>query len=175
MRVALLALLAGCSMYGAPSERLHPVPTVKPPPVVATPDKKIYNEDCTVAFNGPPAKIQPRSAVAAAQVDQGDGKLLASDKATTDQARADLVISGIGNYRNALRTDPYDPDATLELARAYDVALHKGCALAMLKRLGSLEQNPKLAPQAVRRINDVVQNPRWFRDYRKAALEAVNR
>lgn len=175
MRLALLALIAGCSMYGAPADRLATVHPIKPPKVVATPDQKIYNEDCTVEFNAPPARIQKRSAAVATQVDEGDAKLNASTKATTDQARADLVISGIGNYRNALRTDPYDPDATLHLARAYDAALHKGCALAMLKRLGSLEQNPKLAQEAVRRINDILVNPQWFRDYRKAALAAVNR
>lgn len=162
-------------MYGAPSERLHTVPTVKPPPVSEKPPETVYNEVCTVDFNAAPTNVQRKPTIAVAQVNEGDGKLIASSKAMTDQARADLVISGIAHYRDALLADPYDPEATLQLARAYDVALHKGCALALLKRLAALEQNPKFKPQAARRINNVVYNPQWFRDYRKAALDAVNR
>ena len=134
-----------------------------------------YIEDCTTDFHRDPRNVQRKPQVAVQQVAEGDTTLVDAQKQTVDTARTDLVVRGIQRYSDALRADPYDADATLKLALAYDKVLRKGCALAMLHRLESLTQNPRLATDASRRIDDVVDNAGWFKGYRKAALQAVNR
>lgn len=47
--------------------------------------------------------------------------------APTPVERVDIVNGAIETYTRALRADPYDPDATLGLARAYDNVQRKGC------------------------------------------------
>ena len=174
--IALLALTA-CKMYGDPPAHLHRVEPIKPPdgwnkdPETAT----TYVEACTTDFHRDAKGQRRQPQVAEARVTDGDTTLAESAKATNDAAKADLIIRGIQHYADALRADPYDAQATLKLALAYDKVLHKGCALAMLRRLESLAQNPKLAPDAGHRIDDVVDNTQWFKGYRKAALDAVNR
>ena len=72
-----------------------------------------------------------------------------------------------------MQKDPYNADATLKLAVAYDKVLHKGCALAMLKRLASLSSNPKFANESNRARDAVGDNATWFKGYRKDALQAA--
>jgi hypothetical protein len=172
-----LVLFAGCSMYGAPPARLHPVEPIHHATTTTAPAPVVYNDDCTVDFHHkpPPQGVQRHTAVAATQVTNGDATLATANKTANDAARADLIISGIQHYSDALRADPFDATATLKLALAYDKALHKGCALALLHRIDELAQNPKFATDANGRADDVVLNPQWFRDYRKDALAAVNR
>jgi hypothetical protein len=71
--------------------------------------------------------------------------------------------------------DPYSVDATLKLAIAYDKAMRKGCALALLKRLSQLAGHPKYGSEANRRIDDIDANGAWFKGYRKDAMAAVGR
>jgi hypothetical protein len=175
MRSLALVLVAGCSMYGAPADVLHAVPPIHHTVTAEAPPPPIYNEICAVDFHRNPRGVQRKTEVAATRVTEGDTTLAASTKATTETARADLIVSGIQHYSDALRADPFDAGATLKLAVAYDKAMHKGCAIALLHRLDALAQNPKLAPEASARIDDVVDNPQWFRDYRKDALAAVAR
>ena len=84
-----------------------------------------------------------------------------------------MIKEAIDKYRNALIKDPYNVDATLKLAVAYDKVLRKGCALAMLKRLAALSNNPKCASEANRNIDSIDANGQWFKGYRKEAMAAV--
>jgi hypothetical protein len=84
------------------------------------------------------------------------------------------VVKSIDKYVAAPRADPYSAAATLRLAVAYDQVRYKGCALAMLRRLHALGANTKLVPDQAQRIDDLVDNPQWFKDYRKEALAAAN-
>jgi len=81
--------------------------------------------------------------------------------------------AGVTDYAKALAKDPYDADATLGLAVAYDRAWKKGCALALLKRLDTLAANPKFAGAAQRSVDRIVDHPDWFKAYRRDALRAV--
>jgi hypothetical protein len=172
-----LIWFAGCSMYGAPPAHLHPV---EPIHHVVTPDGPapvVYNDDCTVDFHRkpPPQGVQRQPAVAATHVVNGNATLATANKTSSTTTRVDLLRSAIQHYSDALRADPFDATATLELAVAYDQALHRGCALALLHRIDELAQNPKFATDANHRADDVVINRQWFRGYRKDALAAVNR
>ena len=113
-------------------------------------------------------------ATAATLVTTGNTALAASTTAPP-AAKASLVVAAIQKYADALRADPYDAEATLDLALAYDHVLRKGCALALLHRLESLTANSQLAEKAKRKIDELVDNRQWFGGYRKDALAAVNR
>jgi hypothetical protein len=130
-------------------------------------------EDCSTDFHRDARNAPHKPAVAESLVVAGDTQLETATRAP-DAAKPGLVVRSIENYSDALRADPYNATATLKLALAYDKVLRKGCALAMLRRLESLTSNPKLATEAVHRIDDVVDNKSWFKGYRKDALAAVN-
>jgi hypothetical protein len=86
-----------------------------------------------------------------------------------------LIKEAIDKYRNALIKDPYNLEATLKLAVAYDITLRKGCAIAMLKRLAGFSNHPKWAKEANRDIDAIADNLTWFKGYRKDAMAAVGR
>ncbi len=177
-RLAFLGLiLAGACqpMYGAKPAKLsrlepvHHMVTETPPPTVK------YIEECRADFQVDAKRIGlvPQPKIAKTLTDAGNAALDSADKAADDHAKVGLLTDAIREYSNALVKDPYDPEATLELARAYDRVLRKGCALAMLGRLGKLSNHPAFAKQANLTIARIDDNAGWFRGYRKDALAAV--
>src|SRR5690242_2678860 len=154
MRPILLVCLTACSMYGEKPAPLHPVESRNPPKDWnKDPETKVsYIDDCATDFHRDAAHVKRQTRAAETHVTDGDTQLAASDKATDQTAKTDLIVRGIQHYADALRADPYDANATLKLAVAYDRVLHKGCALAMLHRLDALAQNPRLAPDAGHRV-----------------------
>jgi hypothetical protein len=178
MRFHLIACLgfAACQpLYGPSADPLHNPPPHPPRPgsTVATVEVPVYIEDCSTDFHRDARTATPKPRIAESLVVAGDTQLDTATRAT-DPAKPALLVRSIETYSDALRADPYNAAATLKLALAYDKVLRKGCALAMLRRLESLTANPKLASEASRRIDDVVDNKAWFKGYRKDALAAVN-
>jgi len=172
MGKALIAVcvLAGCQMYKSTSPKLKNPEPVAHKEVAAPVAEVPYVEACTVDFSAQPVKR--RQTTAAAQlVVTADTSLDTAARAKDDQAKVGIVKSSIQTYSEALIKDPYNAEATLKLALAYDRVLRKGCALAMLKRLSKLASNP--AFQADARIDRVVDNEQWFKGYREAALRAI--
>jgi hypothetical protein len=170
-RLAICALaLAACQpLYGGRSEVLknppkQPIPAVKPEPIA-------YVEECTFDFHSRPATkhrtAQPQVVASASQV------LTRAEAAPETPELGDLVTSSIVSYSRALAADPYDPEATLGLARAYDRVRHKGCALALLKRLGALADLPQFASAARPVARSVDDHATWFKGYRREALAAL--
>ncbi len=175
MRAILLPLLtlAACApMYGAPPEHLHPVgkPIVHTDPIEKAPPP-VYVEQCTILHDT--GKPHRAPAVAQQRVAAGDAKLAAAAKEQVPAKQAVLFTDGIQQYRAALVQDPFDADATIGLARAYDNVLRKGCALKLLDRLAQLAQNPKISPRAKDAVQAVQDHDDWFKDYRSAAKDAV--
>jgi hypothetical protein len=177
MRALLLPLvLAACQpMYGAPPQVLRD-PARRPVPIGATdptPPPTPYVESCTVNFHDG-AKVARRDPdVARTRVAAGNAKLAAAATTTEPPKKATLLVDGIQQYRAALVVDPFDADATLQLARAYDKVYRKGCALKLLDRLALLAQHPKLGAKAKLLAQDVQDNDDWFKDYRSAAKDAA--
>ncbi|HEY0252395.1 MAG TPA: hypothetical protein VGC41_12760 [Kofleriaceae bacterium] len=168
----VLGVVACQPLYGDPPERPHtPEPKVKPaePP----PPEPQYVTECTGHFTEEPKKFHPNPVLAQPFIDNGDTAIATSEKSTEPVARTTMVVTAIERYRSALVKDPYNADATLKLAVAYDKVLRKGCAIVMLKRLASLTNNPKLAPDANRSIQAIPINAGWFKGYRRDALDAV--
>jgi hypothetical protein len=175
--VALGVAAAACQpLYGGKPEKLHNPEKKKAPPEPADTATEIkYVDDCTASFQDDPRKWHPQPQLARSLIDVGDTAIASSDKATEANAKVGLIKDAIDKYRNALLKDPYSADATLKLAIAYDRVIRKGCALAMLKRLAALSNNPKFAPDANRDIDSVGDNAEWFKGYRKDAMGALGR
>jgi hypothetical protein len=173
--VALLFSVTACKpMYGDPAPRLKD-PSKKNPPKgwYDEPVTQVtYVEECEVNFSGPPTTKRNTKA-AQQKVIAGDSNTLEADTkaALAPNTRVELTKRSLQEYRDALIADPFNAEATLKLALAYDKVLRKGCAIAMLKRLEQLAGNPKFGAEAAK--SQVLDNEGWFKPYRKDALKAL--
>jgi hypothetical protein len=169
--------VASCSpLYGSKPDKLkNPVEKKRPKEAEEAAPQITYVEECNANFSDDPKKVRAQTPMSRQLFDQGEVALDSADKAKEDQLKVTHLKDAIDKYRNALVKDPYNVPATLKLAVAYDRVLRKACAIAMLKRLASLSNNPKWASEANRNIDAIDANAQWFRGYRKDALGAVGR
>jgi tetratricopeptide (TPR) repeat protein len=169
--------LVGCQeLYGGKPEKLPTVPTKKRPkeePVAEVQIKDI--DECQADFRSDPKSVRPQTGPSGQFTADGDTAIGNADKARQAAEQASLYREAIDKYRNALIKDPYNAEATLKLAVAYDKVYRKGCAIAMLKRLAALSTNPKYAKTATPMIDSIGDNAQWFKRYRKDATAAVGR
>jgi len=135
----------------------------------------LYVDDCTASFGDDPKKQHPNSVAARQMVEAGDTALQGADHAKDDQQRVGLTKDAIDKYRQALIKDNWSVDATIKLAVAYDKAMRKGCAIAMLKRLSQMAGHKIYGAEAQRKLDDIDANGAWFKGYRKDAMAAVGR
>jgi thioredoxin-like negative regulator of GroEL len=180
--IALIAGLgagvgAGCQpLYGGKPEKLSTLTKKKPPAEQPVEVAKVPEiEDCQADFRGDPKTVRAQTALSNQLTGEGDTALANSARAADPMAQAGLIKDSIDKYRNALLKDPYNAEATLKLALAYDKVYRKGCAIAMLKRLAALSANPKYAKAATPAIDSIGDNGQWFKRYRKDAITAVGR
>lgn len=169
--------LTGCqALYGGKPEKMRNPEKKKKPPEPAEEVVAVkYVDDCAADFRGDPAKARPQPGIANQLVGEGETALQSSAKAKDPAGQAELIKVSIDKFRNALVKDPYNTDATIQLAVAYDLVYRKGCALVMLKRLAALEANPKYAKGAKLAIDRITDNAQWFKGYRKDAIAAIGR
>jgi hypothetical protein len=175
--LCVLALAACQPMYEAKPQTLRTPEPLKPPATLPGDDTaKVppYNDDCAFLVDRTPTKPQRDIPKAQQHVQQGDDKVKQFD-AAPPSAKPDLIIDGIDEYAAALRKDPFNAQATLKLALAYDKVRYRGCALALLGRLDQLAQSPKFRLDANSAIDEVEQRRKWFGGYRKDALRKVGR
>jgi len=175
--VLVAGSVVGCQpLYGNKPEKLrNPERKKKPeePPEAAVQIK--YIDDCVANFRDDPKMVRPDSSRSNALVGDGDATLAQVPKAKDVMAQGELIKQSIDKYRSALVKDPYNQEATLKLAVAYDMVYRKGCALALLKRISALESNPKYKNAAKRVADEVADNGQLFKGYRKDAVSAVGR
>lgn len=166
-----VVFVAACQpMYGAKAPRLKNPPIVKHDTSKGPkPAEPVYNEECSVNFSAPPTQKR-QTKVAEQHVVAGDAAIQTAQR---EPAKQEMAAQGVEQYRQALIADPYNAEATLKLALAYDKVLRKGCALAMLKRLDQLAANPKFGAEP--QINRVLDNASWFKPYRNDALKALGK
>jgi hypothetical protein len=163
-------------LYGGKPEKLKSPGATRKKPVETEAQVEIkYVDECSANFSDDPKKAQRQTPMSNQLFTAGDTALDQSDKAKDDNMKVSLLKEAIDKYRNALIKDPYNVPATLKLAVAYDRVLRKGCAIAMLKRLSSLSNNPKWTSEANRNIDSIDANAQWFKGYRKEAMQAVGR
>lgn len=185
MRAALLSafivLVAGsvvaCQpLYGGKPEKLrNPEKKKKPDEPPETQAQVKYIDDCVANFRDDPKNVRQDTSRANSLVGDGDTVIAQVSKAKDAASAAELIKQGIDKYRSALVKDPYNQEATLKLAIAYDMVLRKGCAIALLKRISALESNPKFKSAAKRVADEVADNGQLFKGYRKDAVSAVGR
>lgn len=170
MVVGALFVAACQPMYAAKAPKLKNPPVVKhdksTDPVAEEPK---YIDECTVNFSAPPTTKRQTKA-AEQHVVAGDSAI---ETVQREPAKKEMAVQGVEQYRQALIADPYNAEATLKLALAYDKVLRKGCAIAMLKRLDALAANPKFGAEP--QINRVLDNESWFKPYRNDALKALGK
>ncbi len=174
--LALASLVACQPLYGGKPEKLKNLPIKKrpvdPPDVVA---EVKYVEDCNTNFRDDPKRVFRDTTGSSTLTSAGDDAIVQANQVQDPLSRAEIVKVSIDKYRNALTKDPYNAEATLKLAIAYDRVYRKGCALKLLARIATLEGNPKFLREAKRAADQVNDSKEWFRGYRPAALAAVGR
>jgi len=172
--------VAACQpLYGGKPETLNKVPKKKAPPPEPVAEVKIpYIEDCAADFRGDSKRVFPDVRASQALNQSGDSARANAYKSKDPGAQAALYKDAIDKYRSALVKDPFNAEATLGLAIAYDSVYRKGCAIAMLKRLAALNANPTYGRgssphNANAMIDSIDDNSQWFKGYRKDANAAV--
>ena len=171
----LLAATTACqSMYGAKTE---PLPKVRKVPHQAFPDLDpviSYIDTCATNFRGDPTTVSIDHSRSVELLITGDTSIQRAVKIAEPAARAKAVSLGIDHYSKALGKDPYNAEATLKLALAYDKVFRRGCALKLLARIAVLENHPKFRISARRIVESVTDNAEWFKAYRKDAIAVIN-
>ena len=180
--LAVIAFAACQPMYGAKA------PPLKNPTVV--PEKKrVIKPDDVAVKPAPietcewrttplpdPTKLPKRDTVRSQEATQrADQKIVKLDTAPDVKTKEALLIDSIQEYGAALNKDPYNAEATLKLAVAYDKALRKGCALKLINRLAKMSAHPKLERDANAKLDEIENHKTWFEDYRPEAMKATGR
>jgi hypothetical protein len=174
--LATAGLVACQPLYGGKPEKLRNPDKKKKPAEASDPVIEVkYVEDCSANFRDDPKRVFRDTTASNTLTSAGDDALGQADKAKEPSSQAELIKVSIDKYRNALVKDPYNSDATLKLAVAYDRVYRKGCALKLLARIAALEGNPKFKAQAKLAADQVSDSKEWFKGYRKDAVAAVGR
>ncbi|MEO8702029.1 MAG: hypothetical protein ABI867_18430 [Kofleriaceae bacterium] len=175
----LVFAIAACQpLYGnAPDKLVAPSKKKKPPEPPESVIEVKYVEECAANFRDDPKRVFRDQTGSNNLVGAGDDSLVQADKAKDPASQAELIRVSIDKYRNALVKDPYNAEATLKLAVAYDRIYRKGCALKLLARIATLESNPKFSKEAKRAADQAADNAGrdWFKGYKKDAVAAVGR
>lgn len=171
--LAFVCVLAGCQpLYGGKPQPLKNPAVVPHKDVAEVPAPVPWVEACTTDFHTPPTTTVRRDRAEQARA-LGDDAFAEADRPKPSKPPHDLILAGFDHYRRALEANPYDTEATLKLALAYDRVLRKGCALALLHRLDTLSNSRQFHAPARRAIDLVYDNTSWFAGYRKEALAQI--
>jgi predicted small lipoprotein YifL len=181
LTAAALIALAGCGgPYKGKPEKLPKVKKSTPPPEVASADPVVeikYDEECSAKFTDDPNKAKKSSSKAGGFIAAGNDNISRAGSSTDPAVQVDNIIRAIEQYKKALLEDHYNPEATFYLAVAYAQVRKKGCALKLLKRLGELAINPRLAGGQSRldAFLNLVEDEAAFKPFKNDAMQAIGR
>lgn len=128
---------------------------------------EISNEQCRTNFFAEPYRSKRYPREAKGMANQADQSLVAAER-QFGPARQQLVVEAMGTLSNALRKDPYNPEATYKLSVAYAILGKKSCTIALLERLKTLETLPDVEREAHRVIERAARDPA-FTPFQKEA------
>jgi hypothetical protein len=177
-----VGLAAGCGgPYKGKPERVNKVKVTEEPPepegASAVAEIK-WIDDCDGGgFTDDPNKAKKNSSAAREFVETGDEAMGTAKVQPDDNAKATEIVRAIESYKKALVANHYDPEATYKLAVAYAQVRRKGCALKMLKRLGKLTDNARLAGGGSRleAFLEQVESEPAFRPFKNEAMKEIGR
>jgi hypothetical protein len=143
--------LVGCQpLYHGKQKMQNPERTTPPKGSEPVAAPIVWNEDCDSHFFEARTKQKPDHAAAAAKISAGDAAIAQAKPMANDDKKGTLVLDAIAQYKQALNVDPYNADATYDLAVAYATVRKKKCALDLINRLVALKQDPAVEPDATR-------------------------
>ena len=130
-------------------------------------------DTCKTDFKG---KEQPLVKAAAANraksITQDAFNAMAGIETAVGMQRRNMAAESLGILNDALRVDPYSPQATYAMAASYAHVGKKRCALEMLDRLADLSQFPELAAD-VGKLKGRAKVDAAFEPFRKEADQAL--
>jgi hypothetical protein len=181
-----LVLLSSCDLalacaapHTGPAETLEMPKKKKPkdrdPATAKIPDFGGLNEPDTCKFDFT-EKERPLVKANVAQkarltTQDADNKMAGVEKSLGMQRR-NMVIEALNILNDALRIDPYSPNATYSMATAYAYVGKKKCALALLDRLNTLGGFTELAGD-VGKLKARAKADPAFEPFRKEADSAL--
>jgi hypothetical protein len=176
---ALISIGCGGPYKGKP-EKLPKVKKSPPPEEVATDEPAVeikYDEECSAKFTDDPNKAKRSSSKAGSFIAAGNDNMSRAGTSTDPAVQVDNIVKAIEQYKKALLEDHYNPEATFNLAVAYAQVRKKGCAMKMLKRLGELATNPRLAGGQTRldAFLNLVEDESAFKPFKNDAMQAIGR
>jgi hypothetical protein len=160
--------------YDQPADSLS-MPKKKPPKVDPNAGKvPVYGglnepDTCKTDFSGKEQKVvaKPQQNKAWSVTQDAMNAMAGAENAVGAQRRSQAV-EGITIASDALRIDPYSPQATLAMAHAYALIGKKRCALELLGRLGDLSALPEIAAD-VGKVKASAKTDTAFEPFRKEA------
>jgi hypothetical protein len=171
--------LACASPYSGPAESLE-MPKKKKPKEPSDADKgpPVYGglnepDTCKWDFSGKEQPlVKPAAANRAKSITQDAFNSMAGVEKSVGIQRRNQVVEALGILNDALRVDPYSPQATYGMAVAYAHVGKKRCSLAMLDRLTMLGGFPDLAAD-VGKLAGRAKAEAAFEPFRKEADQAL--
>lgn len=136
-----------------------------------------WDDECSAKFVDDANKAKKSASKAGPHVSTGDDALEGAGRSTDPQTQVSMILAAIEAYKKALLEDHYNPAATYQLAVAYAQVRKKGCALKMLKRLGELGTNPRLAggQSNLDKWLNQVEDEAAFKPFKVDAMGAIGR
>jgi hypothetical protein len=143
----------------------------------AAPTEIKYDDECNAKFSEDPSKAKKSPSKASPYNAQASDFLDRANSSEDPQVQISSIIGAIEQYKKALLEDNYNAEATYGLAVAYAKVRKKGCTLKLLKRLGELGANPKLAGGQARLDSflNQVEDETAFKPFKNDAMSAIGR
>jgi hypothetical protein len=130
-------------------------------------------DTCKWSFDGKEQPlVKPAAANRAKSITQDAYNAMAGIENAVGMQRRNMVVESLSILNDALRIDPYSPQATYAMAASYAHVGKKRCSLAMLDRLANLGQFAELAADVGKLKGRAKADPA-FEPFRKEADQAL--